>query len=61
MLAKKNLLLSFLPKGLVRCEHILSLRNTSVKTTGFNNNYIHTRAYVCICICRNRCEPYQRS
>lgn len=59
MLAKRNLLLSFLLKGLGRCEHILSHRNTSVKATSFNNNYIH----MCICIQMHMytVEPYERS
>lgn len=46
MLAKRNFLLSFPLKELLRCEPILSHRNTSVKTTGFNNNYIHVHMYI---------------
>lgn len=45
---QRNLLLSVLLKGLVRCEYIQSQGNTSVKTTSFNNSYTHTHTYVYI-------------
>lgn len=45
---QRNLLLSVLLKGLVRCEYIQSQGNTSVKTTSFNNSYTHAHTYVYI-------------